>query len=126
MNFGAFLHSIFFQHVESVRPASLKLTKQVLDERETIHILLTSLRVRIDEGFDKLVNIENMTKEIMTLKGTIRANKNHKIKKTVHPQETKVVNHYITNCKTCMFTCHDPCYIKGTIHKLRRQDFTNF
>ncbi len=33
----------------------------------------------------------------------------------MHPQTTKVVDHDITNCTTCMFTCHDPCYIKGDI-----------
>ena len=53
------------------------------------------------------------TRVIMELKGTMRANKDFKVKKTVHPQETKVVDHHITNCKVCMFTCHDPCYIAG-------------
>ena len=102
-----------FQHIESVQPASLTLTKQVLDERESLHILLDSLRKRIDDGFDKLTNIEKMSTEIMKIKGTMKANRNHKIKKTVHPQETIVVDHDITNCKPCMFTCHDPCYIAG-------------
>ena len=50
---------------------------------------------------------------IMDLNGTMRANKDFKVKKTVHPQETKVVDHYITNCKICMYTCHDPCAIAG-------------
>ena len=54
-----------------------------------------------------------MTTEIMKIKNNIKASRNHKIKKTVHPQETIVVNHHITNCKACMFTCHDPCYIAG-------------
>ena len=103
----------FFRHIESIQPASLTLTKQVLDERETLHLLLDGLRKRIDNGFDQLVSIENMTKTIMQIKGTLKANRNHKVKKTVHPQETKVVNHNITNCKPCMYTCHDPCYIAG-------------
>ena len=85
----------------------------MLDERETLHILLDILRVQIDTGFDKLTNIERMTTEIMKIKGNIKANRNHKIKKTVHPQETKVIDHNITNCKACMFTCHDPCGISG-------------
>ena len=55
------------------------------------------------------------TRLIMELKGTMRANKDFKVKKTVHPQETKVVDHHITNCKVCMFTCHDPCYIAGDV-----------
>ncbi len=105
----------FFRHIGSIRPASLSLTKEVLDERETLHVLLDSLKKRIDDGFDQLTNLESMTNTIMELKGTMRANRGHKVKKTVHPQETKVVNHYITNCKPCMFTCHDPCYIAGDV-----------
>ena len=45
----------------------------------------------------------------MELKGTMRANKGFKVKKTVHVQSTKVINHSITNCKVCMFTCHPHC-----------------
>ena len=100
-------NGLFFQHIAGVQPASLTLTKKVLDERATLHLLLDRLRVQIDDGFDRLQNIESMTTDIMKLKGSIKANRNHKVKKTVHPQETKVVNHYITNCKSCMFTCKD-------------------
>lgn len=103
----------FFLHIGGVQPASLTLTKKVLDERATLHVLLDILRRQIDEGFDRLQCIESMTTDIMKLKGNIKANRRHKVKKTVHPQETKVVNHHITNCKPCMFTCHDPCYIAG-------------
>ena len=112
-NFGFDSLRKFFTHIEGVQPASLKLTKEVLKEREHLHLLLDGLRKRIDGGFDKLVVIEGTTTVIMRLKGTIAANKGHKVKKTVHPQEIKDVDHDITNCKPCMFTCHDPCFIKG-------------
>ena len=62
---------LFFQHIAGVQPASLTLTKQVLDERETLHHYLDVLRVQIDTGFDKLTNIETMTTEIMKIKGNI-------------------------------------------------------
>jgi hypothetical protein len=103
----------FFRHVQVVQPASLTLTKEVLKERETLHLHLDGLQRWINDGFEALQSIENTTRVVMELKGTMRANKNFKVKKTVHPQETKVVNHFITNCKVCMFTCHDPCYIAG-------------
>ena len=48
-----------------------------------------------------------------SFQGTLKANKDHKVARTVHPQSTKVVNHDITNCVSCMFTCHSPCYISG-------------
>ncbi len=103
----------YFRHIQTVEPASLTLTKEVLKERETLHLLLDGLQRMISDGFETLQSIENTTRVVMELKGTMKANKDFKVKKTVHPQETKVVNHFITNCKICMFTCHDPCYIAG-------------
>ena len=79
----------------------MTLTKQVLDERETLHQLLDILRKKIDDGFDRLQSLESMTEEILTLKGSIKANRKNKVKKTLHPQETKVVNHYITAKFAC-------------------------
>ena len=103
----------FFLHVAVVEPASLTLTKEVLKERQNLHLLLEGLQRFINDGFETLQSIENTTRVIMELKGTMRANKDFKVKKIVHPQETKVVDHNITNCKVCMFTCHDPCLISG-------------
>ena len=103
----------YFRHIQVVEPASLDLTKEVLRDRETLRLMLDGLQRWINDGFEALVMIENTTRVVMELKGTMRANKDFKVKMTVHPQETMVVNHFITNCKVCMFTCHDPCYIAG-------------
>ncbi len=103
----------FFRHIQVVQPASLTLTKEVLKERETLLLRLDGLQKWINDGFEALQSLENTTRAVMQLKGAIRANKNFKVKTTVYPQETKVVDHFITNCKVCMFTCHDPCQIAG-------------
>jgi hypothetical protein len=103
----------FFQHIQVVKPVSLTLTKQVLEERETLQLLLQSLQRWISEGFGKLENIEKVSRVIMELKGTMKANKGHEIETTVEQQETKMVDHDITNCVSCNFTCHDPCRISG-------------
>ena len=94
-------------------PVSLTLTKQVLEERENLQLLLQSLQSWISEGFGKLENIEKVSRVIMELKGTMQANKDHEIEITVELQETKMVDHDITNCVSCNFTCHDPCQIAG-------------
>ena len=103
----------FFLHLQLVRPVSLTLTKQVLHERETLQLLLQALQKWISEGFAKLENIEKITRVIMQLKGTMKANKDHKIETSIEQQETQNVNHDITNCVSCNFTCHDPCMIAG-------------
>ena len=113
--FGSDSLESYFRHIQVVEPTSLELTKEVLQERETLHLLLDGLQKWINDGFEALVMIENTTRVVMELKGTMRANKDFKVKKTVHPQETKVVNHNITNCKVCMFTCHTPCNIDGDV-----------
>ncbi|XP_057292017.1 uncharacterized protein LOC130614599 [Hydractinia symbiolongicarpus] len=101
----------FFNYLNMVTSTSLNLTKEVLKERDGLKSLLESLQNQIDRGMDMLQSIENMTNDILTLKGTMKANKDYKIKSKRYPQTTEVVNHHITNCKACMFTCHNPCHI---------------
>jgi GTP-binding protein EngB required for normal cell division len=105
----------YFYHLGSITPASLDQTKEVLHCREELQFYLEHLRQRIDEGMDKLKSIETMTIEITRLQGTLKANKNFKVQKTVYPQTTEVVKHFITNCLACMHTCHTPCGIKGDV-----------
>jgi hypothetical protein len=103
----------YFYHVGGITPTSLSQTVDVLKEREYLKLLLGGLQPRIDQGMNILQSIETMIQSIVELRGTAKANKDFKVKKTTYPQTTKVVNHYITNCKSCMFTCHDPCHIAG-------------
>ncbi len=116
-NFGFESLEKFFRHIQGVEPTSLTLTKEVLQERETLHLLLDSLRKWISDGMEDLKYIEDMTRAVMELKGTMKANKDFKVKKIVHPQEIVHVDHFITNCGSCMHTCHDPCIIEGDVKK---------
>ena len=103
----------FFDHLLRVTPTSLTQTKIVLEEREKLKILLQSLQSKIDEGMNHLKNIEAMIDQIYRLTGTMQSNKNYKVKKVVSQQITVIVKHNITNCLTCMVTCHNPCAIAG-------------
>lgn len=105
----------FFNYLGKIISTSLDLTKEVLKKRDGLKSLLECLQKEIDKGMDMLQCIENMINDILALKGTMRANKDYKIKSKRYPQSTKVTDHNITNCKACMFTCHDPCYIDGDI-----------
>ncbi|XP_057304654.1 uncharacterized protein LOC130641733 isoform X2 [Hydractinia symbiolongicarpus] len=103
----------FFNYLGKIISTSLDLTKEVLKKRDGLKSLLECLQKKIDKGMDMLQCIESMINDILALKGTMRANKDYKIKSKRYPQTTKVINHNITNCKACMFTYHDPCYIVG-------------
>nr|XP_047145613.1 uncharacterized protein LOC105850390 [Hydra vulgaris]XP_047145614.1 uncharacterized protein LOC105850390 [Hydra vulgaris]XP_047145615.1 uncharacterized protein LOC105850390 [Hydra vulgaris] len=103
----------FFRHIKVVPPVSLTLTKEVLKEREALHLLLDGLQRMINDGFETLQSIENITRMVIELKGTLKANGNFKVTKTVYQQSTTVVKYNITNCMVCLFTCHSPCDIDG-------------
>ena len=112
-NFGYNSLKEYFHSVGGKTPTSLTQTLDVLEERDYLKLILGALKPKIDAGMDILQSIESMIQNILELRGTAQANKDYKVKRTTHPQTTKVVNHHITNCKSCMFTCHDPCYIAG-------------
>jgi len=105
----------YFLRLGGKDATSLKLTKEVLDERDYLKCVLGGLKEKIDEGMGILQAIESTIDQIFQLNGTLRQNQGFKIKKPVQQQRTKVINHHITNCKTCMFTCHDPCGISGDL-----------
>ena len=44
-----------------MQPVSLTLTRQVLDERQTLMLLLDGLQKRISDGFEALTCLENTT-----------------------------------------------------------------
>ena len=53
--------SILDLQVGAVLPVSLTLTRQVLDERQTLMLLLDGLQKRISDGFEALTCLENTT-----------------------------------------------------------------
>ena len=93
------LYIAWFQHIQNVEPVSLALTKQLLDERKSLHLLLDSLRKQIDDGFDKLTNIECKSTEIIKIKGTIKADK-LKLLKTLEEEYFTQKNALFEDIKT--------------------------
>jgi len=112
-NFGVKNIKRFFAHLGSVTPTSLKMTKEVLAERDHLKCILQGLEKSIRNGMSQLQSIEVMCDDILTLKGTVKQNENYKVKSEVEVQRTETCDHDITNCVPCMFTCHSPCYIAG-------------
>ena len=56
-----FYFSFLDLQVGAVLPVSLTLTRQVLDERQTLMLLLDGLQKRISDGFEALNCLENTT-----------------------------------------------------------------
>lgn len=72
----------FFRHIARVTPSSLKQTKEVLLERQQLQEHLERLTDSIGEGMDNLREMEDVTKKIMDLRGTMQANANYKVQRT--------------------------------------------
>ncbi|XP_075263316.1 uncharacterized protein LOC142354844 [Convolutriloba macropyga] len=99
----------FFNHLNSVAPASLYLTKDVLQEREKLNFILGRLQSKIDDGMNKLRDVENIIDNIIVLQGTIESNKDHKIPKEVPRKVIEISQVNVSNCERCKHTCHNPC-----------------
>ena len=66
-NFGYESLRKYFLHLGVITAASLDITKKVLEKRERLQFYLEHLRQKIDNGMEKLKNIESMTIDVMRL-----------------------------------------------------------
>ena len=97
------IHSLsnFFKHFSVSSPQSLKLTKEVLTERERLEALIPGLETQVKVGLSRLD--QQHEAEINANKDfayTIKVNKHRKI---------PLRGVYTTNCLKCSFTCHNNC-----------------
>jgi hypothetical protein len=109
---------IEFQKVESV---SLRLTKEVLNERQHLEVFVQGIQQQIQIGLGKL---EELKQEIQVLKehnNDILKNKSftYTILVTKQYQISLPEGIYVTNCIRCNRTCHYPCQIDTDKEKYR-------
>ena len=112
----------FFVEFPKSESVSLRLTKEVLEEREQLHMSLDGLNEQITLGLSK---IEEMRQEEIVLKqreAEIAANKNFTY--TVKVMRPSYVNlegtgRHTTTCVPCHSTCHTNCNIPDDRDKSR-------
>ena len=111
---GAGSFKKFFVEFPKYPSVSLRLTKEVLQEREQLQISLEGLNDQIQIGLNR---IEEMRQEEIVLQqheAKIKANKDFTYKvKLVKPSYTslKGTGQHTTTCVTCNMTCHKNCAI---------------
>ncbi|XP_015282271.1 PREDICTED: uncharacterized protein LOC107123533 [Gekko japonicus] len=108
----------FFQSLNSLEPRSLTLTKEVLWERRSLEAAVEGLQPQIKAGLTKLDSLRKTKQILEQHKDEMDANKNFEVEveKTV-AEKFEVTKGFITNCQTCHFTCHYPCYIANDNEK---------
>ena len=101
----------FFKQLACMEARSLLLTKEVLEERKQLEVIIQSLPLQIQAILGKIGTLQQEEHIMEQHKADIAANKNFKYK----VKEPRIVKHetrqgqYVTNCTKCNFTCHRDC-----------------
>ena len=103
----------FFNRLRITQPESLKLTKQVLRERHSLEVSISTLQQQITNGLNMIASLRDLNEQIQAQENTINLNKDFTVKQEI-PKCTKVAlspGVHTTNCLVCNFTCHLGCTI---------------
>ena len=120
-NMGMCSFEKFFGQFPKITSKSLKLTKQVLEERDRIETQVEGLQNEVKSGLSKLEQLRREVQVVLDHENDIVRNKDF----TYTVNEDTIVKHdlkpgtYVTNCITCNVTCHYPCSIPDDDNKYK-------
>ncbi|XP_078073777.1 uncharacterized protein LOC144496987 isoform X2 [Mustelus asterias] len=102
----------FFAALNKMETKSLRLTKEVLKERQQLEVAIEGLQPQITAGLTKLEEIRKTQQALNQHQVDLDANKDFEYEvETTVPKKINISGSgkYITNCQKCHFTCHYPC-----------------
>ncbi|XP_042232010.1 uncharacterized protein LOC121872938 isoform X3 [Homarus americanus] len=117
----------FFLKLGKTTPASLTLTKQVLEERSRLQMVVVGLQNQIHLGLGKLTNLNQERDMLARLDDDMKGSANYQEEVEV-PKITKIdlgAKQHVTNCIKCNMTCHFPCFIPDDANKAHCAAMTN-
>ena len=117
MGMKSFKH--FFKQFEKAEPKSLQQTKEVLEERKQLEILIEGLRNQIVYGIGKLTELQQERKVLSQHQADIEANQNFTYPVTVTQYVKRDTKVRVTNCVKCNLTCHYNCVYNKDKHNCR-------
>ena len=122
------IHSLstFFKQFSVSSPQSLKLTKEVLNERERLEALIPGLETQVKVGLSRLDEIQQEKRVLQQHEEEINANKDfaYPMKVNKH-KKIPLKGVYTTNCLKCSFTCHNNCAYPNDFDKTKCSAMTN-
>ena len=126
-NMGIKSFEKFFANLAVLKPKSLLLTQQVLDERAQLEVKVGNLREKVSVGVDTLSKIEEERKVIREHADDINNSRNFRYSSTEarRVQEKLHAGTFVTNCCACNHTCHYPCPIPRSEDKHYYATMTN-
>ncbi len=99
----------FFQDLYGMKTTSLTLTKEVLEERKRIVVVVEGLQQLIHTGLVKIEELKQMKKILNDHESELAANQDFTFELESVVPEQKEVSHFALNCRECCWTCHSPC-----------------
>lgn len=100
----------FFNQLKKMPTKSLQLTKEVLNDRESLNTIITTLRARIDRHLVKMEELRIINEELSRHQSELECNKDFEISVTVTKKVKDTVEEDTAlNCHNCETTCHYPC-----------------
>ena len=121
----------FFADFYKAKPASLLLTREVLDEREQLETTVSGLHPQIRRGLAKIEEMRQEEEVLRQHEAEIATNKNFTYVVDITKQrkvDLQGQGIYVTNCIHCNYTCHKSCaYSKDEDkHKCSSMDAEGF
>ncbi|XP_066967854.1 uncharacterized protein [Macrobrachium rosenbergii] len=109
----------FFNDLSMIKSKSLTLTKDVLNERHHLEILIAGIRVNIQIGLNKLEQLRKEVDVLTTHQADIDRNRDfvYTITEETFVRESVPSGQYVTNCLNCNRTCHEVCDIQDDNRK---------
>lgn len=111
----------FFKYVKDLKTVSLCQTKDVLEEREQLKIVISNIRPQITAGLTKLSELQQKLDIFQKCKSEIENNQNFEY--TVEETKQRILElrpgQHVTNCLHCNITCHEECSFPDGKEKLR-------
>ncbi|XP_072406441.1 uncharacterized protein [Chiloscyllium punctatum] len=111
----------FFSALSKMETKSLRLTKEVLRERQQLEAAIEGLQPQIKMGLTKLEEIRKTQQALNQHQLDLDANKDfeYEVESTVSVKiDISGSGNYITNCQKCFITCHYPCGIPNDNDKV--------
>ena len=118
---GAVSFNEFFDHFTQVKSVSIKLSQEVLTQREQLETIIVGLQKQIQAGMSKIDELKQTKKILEDNKANIEANKDftYVVEEAQIKEIVLQTGQYVTNCLKCNFTCHFPCRISDDGEKYR-------
>lgn len=119
MGMKSFKH--FFTDFENADSVSLVLTKDVLEQRERLEIIVESLQNKIRECLCEIDVLHQERRVLEEHEKDIETNKEftYEIKVSFYEEIEIPEGKHVTNCMRCSSTCHFPCRIEKDSDKMR-------